>query len=612
MVATGDALCVPGNHDVKFLRWMQGKKVTVKHGLEQTIVEVEALPESERDLAKREAITFIDRLISHFELDDGNLVVAHAGMKEEMQGRASGAVREFALYGETTGESDEIGLPVRLDWGARYRGDARVVYGHTPVPEAEWLNGTINIDTGCVFGGKLTALRYPELELLSVPAEETYCEPARPFLPAEGEERTLSTQQRQDRLLDADDLLGKLFVETAYAGRVTVRAENGAAALEVMSRFAVDPRWLIYLPPTMAPVGTGDHPDYLERPEQAFSYYRGQKVSRVICQEKHMGSRALFLIGRTPESIHERFGVTTGESGVVMSRTGRHFFPDDRVTEELLALMRESLDAKGFWDEFATDWVLLDCELMPWSEKARLLLQNQYAAVGSAAEHGLGRALELVKAATSSGLDLGELPADLGERHHEIGLYRDAYRQYCWPVTGVGDLRVAPFHIMSTEGTLHTDRDHVWHLETIDRLFEGLTIIQKTARLVVDVDDPASIDDGIAWWEEMTGAGGEGMVVKPIDFIPGKEDEHLRTQPAVKVRGREYLRIIYGPEYTRPHNLERLRDRHLGRKRSLALREFALGIESLTRFVNGEPLRRVHEAVFGLLALESEPVDPRL
>ena len=613
MVATGDAICVPGNHDVKFMRWLQGRKVTVTHGLEQTVAEVEALEESERTLARKEAIAFIDRLVSHYELDDGNLVVAHAGMKEEMQGRASGAVREFALYGETTGESDELGLPVRLDWAARYRGTAQVVYGHTPVPKAEWLNRTINIDTGAVFGGRLTALRYPELELVSVAAEKTYCEPARPFLPVEGEEeRSLSRQQQEDRLLDADDLLGKLFVETAHAGRVTVRAENGAAALEVMSRFAVDPRWLIYLPPTMAPVGTGDHPDYLERPEQAFSYYRGRKVSRVICQEKHMGSRAIVLIGRSPESVRERFGVTTGESGVVTTRTGRHFFPDGGVTEEVLALMRASLDAHDFWNEFETDWILLDCELMPWSEKARLLLQNQYAAVGSAAEHGLDRAIELAESALASGLDTGDLTRDLRERRREAGLYRDAYRHYCWPVTSVHDLRVAPFHIMATEGRVHTDRDHTWHLETIDRLFENLAIAQRTERLIVEPEDPASCAEGVAWWEKMTASGGEGMVVKPIDFIPGEEGARLRTQPAVKVRGREYLRIIYGPEYTRPHNLERLRDRNLGRKRSLALREFALGIESLSRFVNKEPLRRVHEAVFALLALESEPVDPRL
>ena len=129
---------------------------------------------------------FLDGLVSHYVFDDGRLVVAHAGMKAEMQGRGSAKVRDFALFGETTGETDEFGLPVRYNWAAEYRGRASVVYGHTPVPEPEWLNRTINIDTGCVFGGKLTALRWPEKELVSVPARQTYADPVRPFMPVDG------------------------------------------------------------------------------------------------------------------------------------------------------------------------------------------------------------------------------------------------------------------------------------------------------------------------------------------------------------------------------------------------------------------------------------------
>src|SRR5204863_3356500 len=160
----------------------------------------------------RVAADFINELVSHYVLDDGNLVVAHAGMKEEMQGRGSGQVRDFALYGETTGETDEFGLPIRFNWAAEYRGKAMVVYGHTPVPDAQWLNRTINIDTGCVFGGKLTALRWPEKELVSVAARRTYAEPARPFIPAAVD--VLSQQQVVDDVLDIEDVLGKRIIET--------------------------------------------------------------------------------------------------------------------------------------------------------------------------------------------------------------------------------------------------------------------------------------------------------------------------------------------------------------------------------------------------------------
>jgi protein phosphatase len=175
MIQHESALCVPGNHDIKLLKKLSGRDVQITHGLANSLAEVESLPEHVRKPFVPRLAEFLDGLVSHYVLDGGNLVVAHAGMKQEMQGRGSGRVRDFALYGETTGETDEFGLPVRHNWAAEYRGPATVVYGHTPVPEPEWLNRTINVDTGCVFGGSLTALRYPERELVSVPARQTYC-----------------------------------------------------------------------------------------------------------------------------------------------------------------------------------------------------------------------------------------------------------------------------------------------------------------------------------------------------------------------------------------------------------------------------------------------------
>jgi protein phosphatase len=602
MVAAGTALCVPGNHDDKLMRALKGRKVQIAHGLQQSLDQLA----SETPEFRQQVVEFIDSLVSHYVLDDGRLVVAHAGMKAEMQGRAAKAVREFALYGETTGETDEFGLPIRYNWAAEYRGDAVVVYGHTPVPEPEWLNRTINIDTGCVFGGALTALRYPERELVSVPALQTYAEPKRPFLESPAPE--LSAQHRQDDVLDITDVMGKRIISTRLMSNITIREENATAALEVMSRFAVNPKWLIYLPPTMSPTETSRRPDLLEHPDEVFGYYRSNGVSQVICEEKHMGSRAVVILCRDEDVAQKRFGVMGEGIGICYTRTGRRFFDDTALEAEFLAQVYQSVSLAGLWEELATDWLALDCELMPWSAKAQELLQRQYAAVGAAARASLDSAIAALETAAMRGANVGALRERYRTREAMVEQYVLAYQHYVWPVNSIHDLRLAPFHLLATEGAVHTDKTHLWHMEMLARL-EG-DVLFPTAFKVVNVTDAESQAAGARWWEELIERGGEGMVVKPLDFIVRGSRGLL--QPAIKCRGREYLRIIYGPEYTFPEHLEQLRARGLKAKRSLALREFALGIEALERFVRREPLRRVHECVFGVLALESEPVDPRL
>lgn len=745
-VKAGRALCVPGNHDVKFMRAVWGRNVQLTHGLAESLEQFKAYEEHYHGFS-RVAAEFIDDLVSHYVLDGGRLVVAHAGMREEMQGRGSGKVREFALYGETTGETDEFGLPIRYNWAAEYRGRAMVVYGHTPVPEAEWLNNTINIDTGCVFGGKLTALRYPERELVSVPARRIYAESRRPFLGREfgsrldgvayvprpgsyavirddagrvavirsrsgcglpggganagetaeqtlrrealeetghalvidrelgkaveymqdpdlgplikqctlfaarlgesvqaagepdheliwlepnaaaeamllrchawaiqlalGSDAALSVQHAPDDVLDIADLLGKRLIATRLQGNVIIDAERGAAALEVLSRFAADPRWLIYLPPTMSPCETSKAEGLLEHPREAFAHYRLEGLPRVVCEAKHMGSRAVMIICRDAAAARRRFGVVDEGIGIVYTRTGRRFFDDPEHEAALLARTRDALSEAGLWDELQTDWACLDCELMPWSAKAQVLLQDQYAAVGAAARAALSETTAALRLARANGADTTALLERMKNRALLSDAYVCAYQHYCWPVASVADLKLAPFHLLAAEGRVYVDRDHAWHMAMLSRLCAAAPeILLATPFRVVDLLDAESESAATAWWEALTSDGGEGMVVKPYDFIA--RGSRGLVQPAVKCRGREYLRIIYGPEYTRPEHIARLRFRALGRKRALARREFALGIEALERFVRREPLRRVHECVFGVLALESEPVDPRL
>jgi protein phosphatase len=664
MAEAGGALCVPGNHDAKLLRRLRGAEVKPTHGLGITLSQLEG---ESPEFIERVSV-FLDGLVSHYVLDRGRLVVSHAGLKESWQGRSSGRVREFCLYGETTGETDEFGLPVRLNWAGEYRGKALVVYGHIPSREPRLLNNTVCIDTGCVFGGSLSAYRYPEGEIVSVAAAREYYAPAKPLdhdgvSVSSGNEdlnRAGSGGVAKPETIRANpaapsfpevgnlpaigDVLGRLNIETRLCHDIIISEESSAAALEIMSRFSADPRWLIYLPPTMAPCKTSSLPEFLEHPAEAFEYYRKAGISQVVCEEKHMGSRAVVVLCRDAKTAVERFGVQDGSGGIIYTRTGRHFFDPSDVSEsagtEILERLRNVLDRSGFWERFSTGWVCLDTELMPWSAKARSLLLEQYGPAGRAGRDGLAASIAALKQALAVQGTLRNLtteitpdtppapskkqgdgpPADMNiaailerfeQRRECIDRYTDAYRRYCWSVSSIDDYRIAPFHILATEGKVWNDENHLYHLETIRQYMTGVDpLFMATNHITVDLNDNQSAAAATDWWLRLTASGGEGMVVKPLDFIARRGTEPL--QPAVKCRGREYLRIIYGPEYTIPEKLERLRRRSLTKKRLLALAEFALGMEALERFVRKEPFHRLHECVFAVLALENEAVDPRL
>ena len=601
MCGIGSAEAVVGNHDQKLQRWLRGNKVNIAHGLEVTVAELERTSEAFR----RDTREFLYGLRSHLWLDGGRLVVAHAGLKASMHGRGSAEVRAFAMYGETNGEIDEFGLPVRLDWARDYRGDAAVVFGHTPVPDAEWLNGTLCIDTGCVFGGKLTALRWPEREIVSVPALAEYAVPARPIASVRGP----SAQQDHDALLYFDDFARKLRVECRLGRAVTVPEQNSLAALEVMSRFAIDPRWLVHLPPTMAACPTAADGAELEHPLQALDHYLARGVVELVAEEKHMGSRAILVVARDADAARSRFGVEDGKRGVVYTRTGRAFFPDDALEAALVERVGDAMAGAGLWAELDTDWVVLDAELMPWSAKAGALVDARFRPTARAAAASAAALLE----ASASLTDRPELAA-LRERaevqRENARAMRTVMDGYCWPVAGIDDYRLAPFHLLAAEGHVFADRPHVWHMRTLERLAANDPVLAPTGWRTLRADDENDRTALVDWWRRHTDGGGEGLVVKPAAFTV--HDAKGFVQPAMKVRGRDYLRLVYGPDYDLPEHLSRLRQRNLGRKFSLAEREYRLGIEGLHRFVERRPLAQVHECAIAVLGLESEPVDPRL
>ena len=545
---------------MKLMRKLRGKDVQITHGLAQSLAEIDALPDDVRGPFCKELAEFLDGLVSHYVLDDGKLVVAHAGMKAEMQGRGSGKVREFALYGETTGETDEFGLPVRYNWAAEYRGSAMVVYGHTPVPEPEWLNRTVNIDTGCVFGGKLTALRYPEKEFVSVPAARTYCEPARPFLAADQQAPKLTAQQIHDEVLDAEDVLGKRIVSTRLRGNVTIREANATAALEVMSRFAANPKWLIYLPPTMSPCETSSEPGLLEHPAEAFAYYRSQGAPQVICEEKHMGSRAVVIVCQDEQAARERFGVVEGEIGIVYTRTGQAVLQragigsavprPGALGSDRCRLLERTGHEVGL-PRLRTDAVVGQGT----GTSARPSTQRSGPQAGLRCRGRSPRwskPLRDLAASDRSKLEAGRwrVPTPGGECRQVrrrlsavllVGGVVD--RPEAGPVSPAGHGRARP----------HGQEPHLAHGDAGQGLPGRPGTVAGDSLQDRGRDRPGQRSRGDRLVDRANGSGRRGHGGQAARLHP--PGQAGLAQPAVKCRGREYLRIIYGPDYTADENI---------------------------------------------------------
>ncbi len=607
MVCAGSGLCVPGNHEYRLLKALSGVQLPKGHGLDATLGEIDALPEATREETIERLRSFFSALPAHLVLDQGRLVVAHAGLKEDMHGREAPSVLDFALYGDTTGEIDEMGFPIRRNWASNYRGEPHVLYGHVAVRSAEWLNRTMDLDTGCVFGGGLTAMRYPEMELVTIPARRRYVRRAQPGS-AHGEPADLTLQQRHDQILRYEDVSGRRSIKTSLGRRIGLTAMEIAAAIEAMNRFAVDPRWIIYLPPTMSPCNASHREEFLEHPSDALDYYRDQQCSTVVCQQKHMGSRATVIVCEDEEAALERFGTAGSSAGACYTRTGRRFFREPDLEREVLDAFRTALSGAGWWEIFSTSWFCIDCEILPWSLKASDLIRDHYDAVATAGTAALTSAVDALRQTAERSPDAAALLELYKARQERMAFYASSYEEYCWTVSGIEDIRIAPFHVLASEGAVHTSRDHLWHMTKVRELCESAPgFLLATPHQTVDPSDPEDRQSVCCWWDSLEDIGQEGIVVKPLEFVP-----HGNTQPAIKCRGREYLRMIYGPDYTEPANLLLLKKRSLRRKRSLALAEFALGAEALQRFVHREPLRSIHECVLGVLALESEPLDPRL
>jgi hypothetical protein len=499
-----------------------------------------------------------------------------------------------------------------------------VAFGHTPVPDAEWLNNTIDIDTGCVFGGRLTALRYPERELVAVPAAQVYCEPVRPLNyralqlqaqnspTADHEQPITSAQHEQDDLLDIRDVTGKQFIETRLMRGVTIREENAVAALEVMSRFALHPKWLLYLPPTMSPTETSALPDLLEHPAEAFDYYKRLGVERVVCEKSTWAAAWWWCWAADDAAIQRPLASLRARGMASATPHGRNFFTDAALESPSSPGLRDTLSTAGFLGEIRYRLGLPRCRAAAVVGQGQELVKNQYAAVGRLLPTPpcprSKRAQRKPPPATSTGpKPCWPAPRPAARPPRTTPTPTVATAGPCTPSTTLSwrpstcsPPKAAPTSTATTPGTWKPCAPSPWPTPVCSAPRPTASSPPRPCRSRSRhpvVDRPHR--------RRGRRHGGEAY-----DFVPQGKSGLL--QPALKCRGREYLRIIYGPDYLLPGNLDRLRQRNVKAKRNLALREFALGVEGLERFVAGQPLRRVHQCVFGVLALESEAVDPRL
>ncbi|WP_028776440.1 polynucleotide kinase-phosphatase [Shimazuella kribbensis] len=602
-IQAGLAYMIDSNHGWKIARWLDGRKVKMQHGDEKLAAEFEqfeAVHGEEKARDKKEAYRqMLLKAPSHYVLQKNDIpvaVVVHAGIKDEFIGKHDQVISDFCRYGEVEG-FDKQGKPMRKDWFQQHQNSQLIIWGHDPKPQAIFIKNTVNIDQGVVFGGNLTAFRFPEKEFVQVPAQQDY---------ADAKDNPLHIWEEQR--LTPPNIMGLIdgySVQVEQYGEIKVPGKMVKTALDDLSHFTIPLEELTYIPPTMSPTPqVSKLSTYLEHPAEAFAYYRSNEVNKMVVEKKHMGSRAVLLVFRDEESAEKYIGRKI--EGVIYTRTGRPFFQKQLGKEVLQKLQH---DLKPYFAKYQTEFILLDAEILPWNLKAKELIQKQYAHVGEMAWLDRMKRKEKLEKAESNGQAIQTWLDETNEQLQHTASFRKSFQQYIWETTGIEGIQIAPFHILAQSGLTFFDQTHIWHMEKAQELSNYSSMIIETAYRVVDNEQ--SEQEAIAWWEEMTRDGQEGFVVKPLNFVERNEKGQM-VQPAIKVRGVEYLHIIYGMDYLHPANLERLKQRSTNKKQKKALREFALGMEGIQRFVNRESLGRIHECVLGTLAMEADPVDPRL
>ncbi|MFY3791119.1 polynucleotide kinase-phosphatase [Ureibacillus sp. MALMAid1270] len=603
-VNNGLAYMIDSNHGWKIARWLDGKNVTLSHGdelVEAEFRQYEVTHGTEKaDTLKYAIKDLLLKSPSHYVITKNGiptLVCTHAGMKDEFIGKQSFDISDFCRYGDNEG-LDDTGRPIRKDWTIHHKTNTLIVWGHDPKPKPLVINNTINIDQGVVFGGELTAFRYPEKEFVAIQATTDY---------SEGKSNPLLELKK--KRLDPPNIaqfIDGFTVTTDVFGEVRIPKEHAIPAIDTVSHFTVPLEELVYIPPTMSPTPSPSSlENYLEHPKEAIDYYKSMGIHRMVAEKKHMGSRGILLLFKDQETGFKYVGRNT--LGVIYTRTGRRFF-DDNTELEILSRINKGLTTSNYFDKYGTEFVLLDAEIMPWNLKAKELISSQYAHVSENAILDRSVLKSKIERALGNHKELENWLEEYDEKLTNAQIFKEVFQKYCWEINNIDQIQIAPFHLLAHSSETFFDKPHTWHMEKNKEFSTLDTIFVETEYKVIH--DESSEEEVRAWWEEITADGHEGIVIKPEIFVSRSKGKLV--QPAIKVRGKKYLHIIYGMDYLQPENLRRLKERKVGKKQKLALKEFSLGVEGIQRFVNGESISRIHECVLGTLAMESDPVDPRL
>lgn len=599
-IEAGLAYMIDSNHGWKIARWLDGRKVTLTHGDEDVEAEFQAFEKLHGKDAVRELKMRMKKLLleapSHYVIEEQGIplaVAVHAGIRDDFIGRHSARIADFCRYGPVVGVQPN-GKPKRGDWTIAHQLPVLVIWGHDPRPVPVEIQRTINIDQGAVFGGQLTAFRLPAKEIVQVESQDYAQAAINPL--DEWFEKRLKPPAIQKWLNG--------FTAKTADGAIRIKDQQVKAALDHFSHATLPLEQLVYLPPTMSPPPVSQREDYLEHPEEAIAYYQRLGITELIVEKKHMGSRAVILLFKDEQTAKKWTGFS--DTVITTTRTGREFFEGETkqfMHDRIHAAVLEA----GYFTEFTTDWILLDAEIIPWNVKAGELIASEYAHVANAAildRHAIASALQ--QGAT---VDVSDWSQQVEQGLQDAHAFQQAYKPYIWSVDSHMDIQVAVFHVLAHQHELLTSKPHSWHMEQSQRLSDTSDVFMATEYRLIN--DEQSVKQTIHWWHELTEAGGEGFVVKPLDWN-ARTPKGESVQPAMKVRGKEYLRLIYGMNYLEPDVLTQLKQRKLKKKQNKASEEYALGLEGIRRLIHQESVERIHECVLGVVAIESDPVDPRL